>query len=242
MYNEQIEALISAALADGVLTEKEKQILFKKAESMGIDLDEFEMVLDARLVELKKKEARENAQYQLEMEKAKAAQKSAPKSNKFGDIRKCPTCGAMVESFQTKCPECGYEFTNVEANNTTQKLLSALDAINAQTTNQGTVQSVLSGFARFLGQDSATMRKCQIINTFPIPNTKEDLIEMLTLAHENAKSKYNNNSADEQQMRKAWQAKEGQIIAKADIMLKDDADYLALKESWKKKKNKWGLF
>ena len=45
MYNEQIEALISAALADGVLTEKEKQILFKKAESMGIDLDEFEMVL-----------------------------------------------------------------------------------------------------------------------------------------------------------------------------------------------------
>ena len=29
MYNEQIEALISAALADGVLTEKEKQILFK---------------------------------------------------------------------------------------------------------------------------------------------------------------------------------------------------------------------
>ena len=46
MYNEQIEALISAALADGVLTEKEKQILYKKAESMGIDLDEFEMVLD----------------------------------------------------------------------------------------------------------------------------------------------------------------------------------------------------
>ncbi len=45
MYNEQIESLISAALADGVLTEKEKQILFKRAESMGIDLDEFEMVL-----------------------------------------------------------------------------------------------------------------------------------------------------------------------------------------------------
>ena len=68
MYNEQIEALISAALADGMLTEKEKQILFKKAQSQGIDLDEFEMVLDARLVELEK------------AEKAKAAA-SAPKSN-----------------------------------------------------------------------------------------------------------------------------------------------------------------
>ena len=47
MYNEKIEALIKAALADGVLTEKEKQILFKNAQAQGIDLDEFEMVLDA---------------------------------------------------------------------------------------------------------------------------------------------------------------------------------------------------
>lgn len=119
MYNEKLEALISAALADGVLTEKEKQILFKKAEAMGIDLDEFEMVLDARLVELKKKEARENQQYQLEMEKAKSAQLSAPKSEKYGDVRKCPACGAIVPSMAAKCQECGHEFVNVGANMTT---------------------------------------------------------------------------------------------------------------------------
>ena len=33
MYNEQI-GFISAALADGVLTEKEKQILFKKKQNL----------------------------------------------------------------------------------------------------------------------------------------------------------------------------------------------------------------
>jgi hypothetical protein len=38
MYNEKIENLINFALADGELTEKEKQILFKKAEEAGIDL------------------------------------------------------------------------------------------------------------------------------------------------------------------------------------------------------------
>ena len=54
MYNEELENLIDAALADGVLTEKEKQILFKKAQKLGVDLDEFEMMLDARLVKLKK--------------------------------------------------------------------------------------------------------------------------------------------------------------------------------------------
>lgn len=54
MYDENLEALITAALADGVLTDKEKQILFKKAEAMGIDLDEFELVLDGRLAKRKK--------------------------------------------------------------------------------------------------------------------------------------------------------------------------------------------
>ena len=113
MYNEKIEALISAALADGVLTEKEKQVLFKRAEAEGIDLDEFEMVLDARLVELEK----------AEKEKA---EKSAPKSTKYGDVRKCPVCGAMVPALAGICPECGYEFSGVDANLSSQKLADLL--------------------------------------------------------------------------------------------------------------------
>lgn len=143
MYNDQIEALISAALADGTLTEKEKQILFKKAQAMGIDLDEFEMVLDARLVELKK------------AEKEKAAQ-SAPKSNKYGDVRKCPVCGAIVQAYLAKCPECGYEFSNVDANLSSKKL--AEEITNAKT--------------------EADKKQC--ITLFPIPNTKSDLLEFLT--------------------------------------------------------------
>lgn len=238
MYNEQIENLINAALADGVLTEKEKQVLFKRAQAMGIDLDEFEMVLDARLVELKKKEARENEQYQLEMEKAKAAQKSAPKSDKFGDVRKCPACGAMVESFQTKCPECGHEFSNIEANSTTQKLMAALDECNQQATNRGTVSSILGGVARISGLDSITARKTQIIQNFPVPNAKEDLIEMLVLAHSNVQAK--NSSVDAMRLSGVWKAKEKQIRTKADIVLKNDPDYIALIESWNKKK--WWKF
>lgn len=54
MYNEKLEALITAALADGALTDKEKNLLFKKAEAMGIDRDEFELVLDGRLAKRKK--------------------------------------------------------------------------------------------------------------------------------------------------------------------------------------------
>ena len=49
LYDAQLEKLIDLALMDGVLTDKERQILIKKATQLGIDPDEFEMVLDARL-------------------------------------------------------------------------------------------------------------------------------------------------------------------------------------------------
>ena len=48
-YNPQIEKLIAIALKDGVVTDKERQILIKKAVEFGIDVDEFEMELDSRI-------------------------------------------------------------------------------------------------------------------------------------------------------------------------------------------------
>lgn len=143
MYNEKIEQLIKAALADGVLTEKEKQVLFKNAQAQGIDLDEFEIVLDARLVELQKSEKEK-------------AEKSAPKSSKYGDVRECPVCGTIIGAFQGACQNCGFEFSGVDANLSSKKLYEALD-------NVATVP-----------------KKKEIIETFPIPNTKADLLEFLT--------------------------------------------------------------
>lgn len=223
MYNEKLEALISAALADGVLTEKEKQVLFKKAEAMGIDLDEFEMVLDSRLVELKKKEARENQQYRLEMEKAKSAQLSAPKSEKFGDVRKCPACGAMVQSLMTKCPECGHEFVNVEANNTTKKLMQKIDEIQAESVNMlKSINSKNENVAiqqRNAIDDQIQNRIQQAILNFPIPNTKEDLVEFITLCQGN-KQQY------------PWGLKLKQVISKAKVILPNDQEIQALVEQY----------
>ncbi len=204
MYNEQMEALISAALADGVLTEKEKQILFKKAEAMGIDLDEFEMVLDARLVELKKKEAREAEQHELEMEKAKAVQKSAPKSDKYGEVRKCPACGALIKAFQAKCPECGYEFANIEANLSSKKLADQLNGA-------------------FLG-----MQKRTIIESFPVPNTKADLLEFLT----SMKPHINDGSS----LSSAYWKKYQECINKAQISFPNDKDFQSFYDTFEQDK------
>lgn len=171
MYNEQIENLVKAALTDGVLTEKEKQILFKKAESMGIDLDEFEMVLDARLVELQK----------AEKEKA---EKSAPKSNKYGDVRKCPSCGAIVPALAGSCPECGYEFSGIDANLSSQKLsdllLKADDEYNERLSKIGGCNILDTEIKKEELAKAYQQKKEQIIRSFPIPSTKSDLFEFIT--------------------------------------------------------------
>lgn len=46
-----LETLIAAALVDGIVTDKERAILCKKVKEAGGDVDEFEMLLDARIYE-----------------------------------------------------------------------------------------------------------------------------------------------------------------------------------------------
>lgn len=239
MYNEKLEALITAALADGVLTEKEKQILFKKAEAMGIDLDEFEMVLDARLVELKKKEAKANQQYQLEMEKAKSAQPSAPKSEKYGDVRKCPACGAIVPSMAAKCPECGYEFTNVEANSSTRLLMQKIDEIQAQyaelTANVDNKDESTIRTRGYQVKRQLNDRTAQLIQNFPIPNTREDLIEFLTLCIGNSKADSIMLDGNDP-VTPAWRKKLQQVIAKVKVALPNNQQAQELIEEYEGKR------
>ncbi len=129
LYNEKMEALISAALMDGVLTEKEKQILFKKAQEQGIDLDEFEMVLDARLVELQKAE-------QEKAEKKAAEKSAAPKSQRATDVRKCPVCGCVVPAFTACCPDCGYNFSGFETTTAAKELEKKINQVYVEAEDQ----------------------------------------------------------------------------------------------------------
>ena len=175
MYNEQIEALIEAALADGKITEKEKQILFKRAQSMGIDLDEFEMFLNAKLIQLQK------------------AESSAQKSNKFGDLRKCPACGSLLGSFKMVCPECGYEFHDVESNVYMETFFAKLEEAKKeremQITSRINKAGILGVFTSVLDQEvmeySQDRQKVldevelSVIKSYPLPRTKEDCVEML---------------------------------------------------------------
>jgi uncharacterized membrane protein YebE (DUF533 family) len=50
----EIEKLIDLAVTDGQITEKERNVIFKKAAEYGVDADEVEMVLEAKNTSTKK--------------------------------------------------------------------------------------------------------------------------------------------------------------------------------------------
>ena len=225
MYNEQLETLVEMALMDGELTEKEKQILFKKAEAFDVDLDEFEMVLEAKMYEKKQK-----------MQEASKATTAAPNSDKYGDVKKCPACGAMAQSMQTTCPDCGQEFRNIEATASIQKLFKIIDDIESERKEDS---NPIASFGKMMAgsmgatTDKVTKRIILAIQNFPVPNTKEDMIEFLALAVPNAKKKVSmfNSSTEElklaKQLRKEWKGKCEQVVIKARFSMKEDKSTLA---------------
>jgi DNA-directed RNA polymerase subunit RPC12/RpoP len=239
MYNEQIEKLINLALADGELTEKEKQILFKKAEAAGIDLDEFELVLDAKLFEKQKNDKTDT---------------TTPKSDKLGDVIKCPACGAIAETFATKCSDCGTEFRNIEASqniiNFFEKLddleSSRMDSIYVNTDKSnigiGTILkywffwpfliplkllAFITNKSKPAKWSTTDSRKEELILNFPVPVSREEILEFLNLALSKINSNtYFNTFSEETKYKDAWNKiwlkKIEQIHFKASIAMKND--------------------
>ena len=235
MYNEQLEKLIEMALIDGDLTEKEKQILFKKAEALGVDLDEFEMVLEAKLYE--KQHNNKNAETPVT---------AAPKSDKFGDFKKCPVCGAIVGAMQGICSDCGYEFTNIDSVSSVQNLYNELMRVENEERNRPKKEKKdkpTSLWDRFAGENDNNddikeenritniiyKRKTNIVSAFPVPNSKADILEFMIMAVAEGGKKigfFSNKSEEEKLYIKAWRSKAEQVVAKARFSLKNDKKLL----------------
>lgn len=108
--NQEIEKLIDLAIADGQITEKERNVIIKKATSLGVDADEVEMILDGKL-------------HQLEADKPKLKEK-------VGNIKTCPACGASVKYLSLSCEDCSHEFANVNTIFSINLLMEKIEKIN----------------------------------------------------------------------------------------------------------------
>lgn len=113
--NKELEQLVNYAIADGVITDKEREILRRKAEQMGYDPDEVDMILEGRLGE---KLQRDNF------------------NTLKSQMRKCPNCGEAIPITSGICPSCGFAFDNEGKD---LKLLSDLDDIYKKISKSGKI-------------------------------------------------------------------------------------------------------
>ena len=121
----EIEKLIDLALADGQITEKERNVILKKAAENGVDADEVEMIIDAKM-HLKEKET-------------------------IGSQIKCPSCGKRISGLAKTC-SCGYVF-NTGSIQESKSLESAIETLEnliiqvrglSSTTSKEVIESLIA--------------------------------------------------------------------------------------------------
>lgn len=102
---QELDQLIQEYLTDGVLTDKERAVILRKAESMGLDRDEIDLYLDAQI------------------QKIDQATDAAVRKQKG---KQCPYCGGSIPQLADKCPHCGENIT-AEASNELQEIFDKLE-------------------------------------------------------------------------------------------------------------------
>ena len=161
MYSKKLERLIQLSIEDGVIDETENSVLIKCAKEEGVDIDELTIYVNS----LVKKRQRE-----LEADVTSKAQKyEKEKKEAIGNI--CPKCGKQIPPMSLKCPYCETELVNKKANSDVKELVDKIEKIRKE------------------NRDDKEERIRELINLFPVPNSKETIIEFLALSAPLSKTK-----------------------------------------------------
>lgn len=142
-------------------------------------------------------------------------------------LSKCPECGETMPPFATRCSSCG---SVLQGKNSVVELSILLDEIERTRPKQDRIRKIRR-LRRNNEPEPVTptdQRKATLIQSFPIPNTKEDLIEFTVLAASNIDprdfAETHHSSSSNKAISSAWYAKMQQAEAKALVVLKDDSE------------------
>ncbi len=190
------------------------------------------------------KELNPNAQFCSACGTAVGYDNTERKTQYDGGVHKCPNCGGILDAYEIRCEDCGWERRNIEAANSTKKLVEQLNEIDAEQLPLKEETETKSVMKFIFGRDfkksnsnlyiqrkeefekNKTQRKANLIRMFPIPNTKEDILEFLQLAS----SQVSGKSKSKDEVFQAWKIKVTQCEQKAKLLLVEDKDFKNLQD------------
>ena len=139
---QELDDLIQEFLTDGIISAKERQVLLNKAKTLGLNLDEVDLYIDAQ--------------------QQKADQAVAAALNKRRG-KACPYCGGIIPELADKCPHCGANITpeaSKELSELINKIEQGIKKIKASTSSnniqkaQAEVESCIQKAKLYYGKNT----------------------------------------------------------------------------------------
>ncbi len=148
-----------------------------------------------------------------EAEPAAKPEPKAAEPPRESQVKRCPACGEVVSLNDFVCKACGHELRRVTDGsiNDLYRRLEQLEA--ARTKDEGETKD---------GIPRTDALKANAIRYFPIPNTKQDLLEFLVMAKANSQE---SDSDYEEVVLEAWKSKFDQAYDKAEALFGEDEDF-----------------
>lgn len=234
MYSQELEDLIEGIIADGQFSDKERSVVRRRAEQNGLDPDEIEIIIEGKIAKLAKvkEDTIPNSIPPIPVNKINNTQsENNLRSLKYGNIRKCPNCGASVSPATVKCSVCQHEFINVETIHSVTKFSEIINDIEHKYPRN---ESEKEG-----GISSRASAQITAISNFPIPNTREDLLEFIIFS-ESRFLNFPNSTESDVAILKSYKSKYIEAVEKAQIFFNNDPQFIPIFLRFdKNKKPKW---
>lgn len=218
----ELENLLAIALKDGSLSDKEREILFRKAEKLDVDMDEFEMELEGRLSE-KNESSISGLKAQFKGERIPYFTDLLAKlqliDDEIANIR--TTISSKVEGTVNNVIDTLLD------NNPVQYGVDAVKSIFGGTTSQEK-KAIAKENEENHRINLLIKKKVTIVSSYPLSHEIADSLEFVTLCISNFKTIENKYEEDEiydseLELMYAWKNKAEQIISNLKLLdLSDD--------------------
>ncbi len=224
---------------------EDKDILF--CTKCGAEMEQDDLFCQSCGAKRKKEKVQSKNKEEEEPDEKTEEEIKQTKKTKKESVYKCPNCGSSLESYTSNCPYCHTELRNIKSSESMENFSKGLEKIKSKEMPkyEGKESLLKKTIGIDLSKDieareefeSSFRRKinaevANYINNYPVPNSKEDLIEFMILVTSNITTKDDCPT----EIKKAWESKMEQIYKKSKLTLKNPNDIKIIEDLYNSKK------